>query len=117
MHDHIGEIHQDPLPATKAFDGDRLDSQLGKILFDSLRDRLDLAVGPARADNKVVGDGSGLAHVDEHQIVRLLLERKTAQEKRLFPGIETRSTRYRDATFLRYKPFFRIYASTCDGTR
>ena len=78
MHDHIGEIHQHPLPATQAFDRERAYPALAQILFYSLRDTLDLAVRTPGADEEVISNRRNVADFQQDEIVRLLLECKTA---------------------------------------
>lgn len=63
MDDDIGEIHQDPLTSADALGGQGANPHFTEVLFNPLRNALDLSIGTTGADDKIVGDGSDLANL------------------------------------------------------
>src|SRR5438067_11122817 len=74
--DDVPKIEEHPAAAASAFGADRRLAGLAERLLHAFRDGLELAVVGSRADDEEVGVARVLAQVDEHDVSRLLLERR-----------------------------------------
>src|ERR1043166_651589 len=63
VNDYVGKIHQYPMAALDTFDRVGFYPIFAGILLESLRNALHLAVGTARAKNKIIRDGRELANL------------------------------------------------------
>ena len=68
VHEHIGQVHQDPLSAIHAFDPERSFPGEFAFLDHALRHRLDLPIGVATGDNHCVRDAGQLADVQNTDV-------------------------------------------------
>src|SRR6188508_3027138 len=71
VHDHAPEVDQHPVALGRALAAEWLDALVAQRLEDAVRDRGDLPLRAAGADDERVRDRRELAEVEEHDVGRL----------------------------------------------
>src|SRR5438093_1010782 len=112
MDDHIGEIHQHPLTSGDTLDRERRNACLTEVLFDSLRNALDLTIGSTGANDEIVGDGGDLTNLHQDKVVGFFLQREATEKKGLPPRVDASQPRYRPSWRPRYRPLLLMQRST-----
>src|SRR5665213_1988432 len=72
MHQEVAVVDQDPFGVGVAFEARGVFTQFPKLLLNLVRDSLNLARISAGTYQKIVGKGGSLAHVEYHNVARLL---------------------------------------------
>ena len=71
--DHRPEVDQDPVRRRRPFAPDRLGLLVAQAADDPVRDRLELPLRPARADDEVVGHRGQAGEIEQDDVGRLLV--------------------------------------------
>ena len=74
MHDEIDEIEQNPTTLTETFDVVGSSSELLHLFYDVLPDRAHVRVRRPTPDNEEVGHIRHAAQIEQHDVVRLVIQ-------------------------------------------
>ncbi len=80
MDDDVAEVHEDPAPLGVALDADRLPPRARSFLDEAARDRLHLPLAPSARDDEDVGHLRERRHVEDRDVLGLLVERRLDDE-------------------------------------
>lgn len=68
--DHVGIVRHDPLACRVAVDRGRLDAVLGlDLVVDFPRDRFQMRIGGAGADDEKIGEGGDAAEIEDGDVL------------------------------------------------
>src|SRR6266498_1371836 len=89
MHNDVTVIHQNPASLVVPFNTERGNAPLTELLIDGIRNGLHLPRRPAAANEEVIGDRRGMAHVKDDDIQGFPIRRSPCRESGFFLGAKS----------------------------